>query len=121
MPYPTMDIGAIPTKGKTHAYIPLLVEGVDLYRWLVDTAGVLTGKLKGTLYRPGGGGGTEIAKVYASSDSPIALLNTDPKYIKVLLTPTDLTEKGVYGFVAEFKQADGWLVTPRVNFTVVDP
>lgn len=116
MPYPTMDIGAIPTAGKTSAYIPLLVEGVDLYRWLVDTAGVYTGKLKGTLIKPDN---STVPKVWAASDSPILLMNTEPKYIKLLLTPADIATPGTYGFVAEFKQADGWLVTPRVSFTVV--
>jgi hypothetical protein len=106
MPYPTMEIGANPIAGKTNAYIPLLIENVDLYRWLVDTAGTLTGKLKG------------VSKVYATSDSPITLLNTEPKYIKVLLEITDIASPGIYGFVAEFKQADGWLVAPRVSFTV---
>ncbi len=115
MPYPTMDIDAIPTAGKTHAYIPLLVQDVDLYRWLVDTAGTLTGKLKGTLIKPDN---TTIQKVYAAGDSPITLLNTEPKYIKILLSPTDIPNPGTYGFVAEFKQADGWLVAPKVEFTV---
>lgn len=113
-----MDIGALPVAGKTNAYIPLLIEGVDLYRWLVDTTGTLTGKLKGTLYPPTG---SSIAKVYATTDSPINLLNTEPKYIKVLLNIGDINTAGVYGFVAEFKQLDGWLVCPRVSFTVISP
>lgn len=117
MPYPTMDLEAVPTAGKTNAYIPLLIEGVDLYRWLVDTAGVFTGKLKGTLIKPDS---ATVAKVYAASDSPIDLLNTEPKFIKVLLETTDIPLAGVYGFVAEFKQEDGWLVAPKVEFTVVD-
>jgi hypothetical protein len=116
MAYPTMDIGAIPTAGKTNAYIPLLIEGVDLYRWLVDTTGNLTGKLKGTLIKPDN---TTVEKVYAASDSPITLMNTEPKFIKVLLTPVDIASAGTYGFVAEFKQADGWLVAPRVDFQVI--
>jgi hypothetical protein len=115
MPYPTMELDAIPTAGKTNAYIPLPIEGIDLYRWLVDTAGNLTGKLKGTLIKPDQ---STVQKVYAASDSPILLLNTTPKYIKVLLMPTDISTPGVYGFVAEFKQADGWLVAPKVEFTV---
>jgi hypothetical protein len=110
-----MDIGAIPTVGKTHAYLPLLIEGVDLYRWLIDTTGDFTGKLKGTLIKPDN---STVNKVYAASDSPIDLLNTEPKFIKVLLTPSDIASAGTYGFVAEFKQADGWLVAPRVDFVV---
>lgn len=115
MPYPTMDIGAIPTALQTHAYLPLLVEDVDLYRWLVDTAGSFTGKLEGVLSRPDA---STVTKTYATTDSPIALLNTEPKYIKVLLTPTDLTVPGTYTFVVRFKQADGWLVAPKVSFVV---
>lgn len=115
MPYPTMDIDAVPTAGKTAAYKPLLIEGVDLYRWLVDTAGDLTGKLKGTLIKPDN---TTVQKAYAATDSPISLLNTEPKYIKVLLQPSDISTPGTYGFVAEFKQADGWLVAPKVEFEV---
>lgn len=110
-----MDIGSNPIAGKTNAYIPLPIEGIDLYRWLVDTTGVFTGKLKGTLTKPDN---TTVSKVYATTDSPIALLNTEPPYIKVLLQITDIASPGVYGFVAEFKQADGWLVAPKVNFTV---
>jgi hypothetical protein len=116
MPYPTMDIGASPTAGKTNAYIPLLIEGVDLYRWLVDTAGTFTGKLKGTLIKPDA---STVSKVWAASDSPILLMNTEPKYIKVLLETTDIAAAGTYQFVAEFKQADGWLVAPPVSFTVI--
>lgn len=115
MPFPTMDIGAVPVAGKTNAYIPLLIEGVDLYRWLVDTTGTLTGKLKGTLIKPDN---STVSKVYATTDSPISLLNTEPKYIKVLLQITDIASPGTYGFVAEFKQADGWLIAPRVSFVV---
>jgi hypothetical protein len=116
MPFPTMNIGATPTAGKTNAYIPLLIEDVDLYRWLVDTAGAYSGKLKGTLTKPDN---STVAKVWAASDSPILLMNTEPKYIKLLLTPTDIASAGTYSFVAEFKQADGWLVAPKVTFTVV--
>ena len=111
-----MDIGASPIAGKTSAYIPLSVEGVDLYRWLLDTGGDLTGKLKGTLIKPSG---STAAKIFSSGDSPVTILNTEPKYIKVLLTPTDIASPGTYGFVAEFMQGDGWLVAPRVDFTVI--
>lgn len=110
-----MDIGSNPIAGKTNAYIPLPIEGVDLYRWLVDTTGVFTGKFKGTLTKPDN---STVIKTYATTDSPIALLNTEPPYIKVLLQTTDISTAGTYKFVAEFKQADGWLVAPPVTFTV---
>ena len=115
MAYPTMDIGSVPIAGKTNAYIPLPVEGIDLYRWLVDTAGTFTGKLQGTLTKPDN---STVSKVYAITDSPIALLNTEPPYIKVLLQTTDISSAGTYKFVAEFKQGSGWLVAPPVSFTV---
>lgn len=115
MVYPTMDVGANPIAGKTNAYIPLLIEDVDLYRWLLDVAGDFTAKLKGTLIKPDN---TTVVKTYATTDSPILLLNTEPKYIKVLLDPMEIASPGTYGFVAEFKQGAGWLVSPKVTFTV---
>jgi hypothetical protein len=115
MAYPTMEVGANPIAGKTSAYIPLAIKDIDLYSWLLDTGGTFTGKLQGTLFKPDN---TTVSKIYATSDSPILLLNTEPKYIKVLLTTTDIASPGTYGFVAEFKQGAGWLVAPKVTFTV---
>lgn len=115
MPYATMELGSSPTAGKTNAYIPLPIVDIDLYNWLVDTGGTFTGKLKGTLIKPNA---STVSKVWASSDSPISLLNTEPGYIKVLLAPSDIDVSGTYFFVAEFKHGDGWLTAPRITFTV---
>lgn len=116
MAYATLELGAKPTAGLTNAYIPLEVKDIDLFNWLVDTGGTFTNKLRGTLTRPNG---TTVSKAYSSPNSPIDLLNTEPKYIKVLLETTDIPTAGVYSFVAEFKHGSGWLTARRMHFTVL--
>jgi hypothetical protein len=116
MAYTTLPEGADLMQSKTHAFVIVdISEDIDLGYFWYKAAGNANGKLKVTLVKLDN---TTVVKL--AEDGEVALLNTSPPKIKVLIEPTDIDFIGALKVFPEFKIDDSWIQADRVVFTVVD-
>lgn len=116
MAYATLSETADLMQGKTNAFKIISVsDDIDLGYFWQKAGGTAGGKLKVTLVKKNGD-----VVLKTATDGEVAVVNTQPPKIKVLITPTDIDFVGALSIYPEFKIDDSWIQADRIVLTVVD-
>lgn len=116
--YTTLPESADLIQDRTQAFkIVPISDDVDLGYFWQKAAGNPDGKLKVTLIKPNN---TTVVKT--AEDDEVAVVNTSPPKIKVLIEPTDVDFVGNLRLFAEFKIDDSWVQADVIALPVTaDP
>ncbi len=90
-------------------------DDIDVGYFWQKAGGSASGKLKATLVKPNGN-----TVLKAAEYGEIAVVNSSPPKVKILITPTDIDFVGSLKIFVEFKIDDSWFQADKVTLTVVD-